>query len=199
MNPFSSISEMVDTHELTFGEAGRLCAEMVCRHVHLFDEPLNPLWIRVILAPIELGPYNRHYGYTNAVPRENAENSFTLIFGNRHICGLASDGSITLRNRTETEDFIVHELTHHRQAILLARNLWIPNARRGVHRDKGWYSAIKEASPRYLGVPFPESARPKMKSKRKGDTVIKTQEPSRSQKLKQRTGLSRSGELGRAS
>jgi hypothetical protein len=32
---------------------------------------------------------------------------------------------------------------------------------RGVHRDPGWFAAIAEAAPRYLGVSFQASAWPK--------------------------------------
>jgi hypothetical protein len=172
MNPFCSISEMVQTHETMWGEAGGSCAQAVLRYATLFDEPLNPLCIRVALAPIELGPYNRHYGYTNVVPREEVD-VFRLILGNRHICKFASDGSIELRDRESAEDFIVHELTHHRQDVLLARQS------RGVHRDAGWYGAISEAASRYLGVAFPESVWPKQKSVRAKGTVRKVNEPGR--------------------
>jgi hypothetical protein len=178
MKPFRSIDEMIDTHELMFGAAGRFCAEAVCRHVTLFDEPLNPLWIRVVLAPIELGPYNRHYGYTSLPPREAAGNTFRLILGNRHICKLDRDGSIVLLDQIETEDFIVHELTHHRQDILLACNPK-QNQTRGVHRDPGWYGAIAEAAPRYLEMAFPQTIWPKLKSKRTGVTVMKINDPTR--------------------
>jgi hypothetical protein len=32
---------------------------------------------------------------------------------------------------------------------------------RGAHRDLGWYSAIAEACPRYLGIKLPRSSWPK--------------------------------------
>jgi hypothetical protein len=175
MKPFSCEYEMIETHERMSGEAGRICAELVCRYVNLFDEPLDPLRIRVALAPVELGPYNRHYGYTY-----ESSDAFHLILGNRHICKLAWDGSIALIGPTTNfEDFIVHELTHHRQGVLLERHGWKHNSNRGCHRDRGWYAAIGEASPRYLGVEFPEYVWPKMKSKRTGTTIAKIQEPHR--------------------
>ena len=175
MTPFASTDQMIETHERMFGDAGRFCAEALCRYIHLFDEPFDPLRIRIVLAPVEIGPYNRHYGYTY-----KSKGSFHLILGNRHICQLSWDGSVALIGpRCNAEDFIVHELTHHRQRILLARNDWKQNGARGCHRDKGWYAAIAEAAPRYLGVAFPESLWPKMKSKRMGATVIKVQEPGR--------------------
>jgi hypothetical protein len=47
-----------------FGEAGRRCAEVVQKWATtLFAVPLEMLNIRVVLAPVELGPYNRHIGY----------------------------------------------------------------------------------------------------------------------------------------
>jgi hypothetical protein len=54
------------------------------------------------------------------------------------------------------EDFIVHELTHARQAQLLREHGW--EMKRGAHRDLGWYTAVAEACPRYLGVEMPRSA-----------------------------------------
>jgi hypothetical protein len=163
---------MIQTHEAMFGEAGRTCAELVCRHVKLFDEPLESLNIRIVLVPVEIGPYNRHYGYIHS-------SSFHFIVGNRHICDFGENG-VVLHNGgwlVGAEDFIVHELTHYRQHMLLART----GARqsRGVHRDSGWYGAIKEAAPRYLGVQFPESIWPKLKSVRKGGKITKVAEPGR--------------------
>jgi hypothetical protein len=167
-----------------FGEAGRICAELVCQHVKLFDEPLNPLKIRIVLAPIEIGPYNRHYGYTNGIPKENAATAFRFILGNRHISSFDDHGAFVLHAKKDSwrvgvEDFLVHELTHHRQDILLARHGWPQSRSRGVHRDAGWYSAISEAAPRYLGVAFPESLWPKQKSVRVKGQVTKVDEPWR--------------------
>src|SRR5262249_40015736 len=60
------------------------------------------------------------------------------------------------------EDFIVHELTHARQAQLLLAHQngkgWQRN--RGAHRDLGWYTAIAEACPKYLSVECPRSSWP---------------------------------------
>ena len=64
MKPFRSAEEMLDAHEAMFGEAGRQCAEVVIRWAEtLFAVPLDALNIRIVLAPVELGPYNRHAGY----------------------------------------------------------------------------------------------------------------------------------------
>ena len=61
MKPFHSHEEMLDAHELMFGNAGRRCAEIVLYWATtLFAVPLDALNIRVVLAPVELGPYNRH-------------------------------------------------------------------------------------------------------------------------------------------
>lgn len=57
MKPFRSPEEMRDVHERMFGEAGRECADIVLRWADtLFAEPLDALNIRVVLAPVELGP-----------------------------------------------------------------------------------------------------------------------------------------------
>lgn len=67
MNAFRSAEELMDTYELMFGLAGRRCAEFVLKWASsLFAVPLDALNIRVVLAPIELGPYNRHAGYIQA-------------------------------------------------------------------------------------------------------------------------------------
>ena len=149
MKPFRSADEMLDAHELMFGLAGRQCAEIVLQWAAtLFAAPLDGFNIRVVLAPVELGPYNRHAGYVYG------KDGSGFILGNRHIVEL-HDGTLVLKDRAHgfiasVTDFIVHELTHMRQAQLLAANPdWIQT--RGVHRDRGWFTAIAEASPRYLG------------------------------------------------
>jgi hypothetical protein len=160
MKPFRSPEEMLDAHELMFGDAGRQCAEMVLRWATtLFDVQLDALNIRVVLAPIELGPYNRHAGYHYGPEEQGA-----FILGNRHVVRL-NNGTLTLVQGRHwlSEDFIVHELTHARQAQLLRehghKKGW-EKKRGGVHRDRGWYQAISEACPRYLGVEFPQSVWP---------------------------------------
>ena len=51
MKPFRSREEMLDAHELMFGEAGRQCAEVVLKWASmLFAVPLNTMNIRVVLA-----------------------------------------------------------------------------------------------------------------------------------------------------
>jgi len=61
MKPFQSPKEMLDTNRCSV--AGRQCAEIVLRWAGtLFAQPLDALNIRVVLAPVELGPYNRHAG-----------------------------------------------------------------------------------------------------------------------------------------
>ena len=159
MKPFHSSEEMLDAHELMFGEAGRRCAEIILKWATtLFAVPLDVLNIRVVLAPVELGPYNRHTGY-----HYGSEGSGTFILGNRHIVKLSS-GTLVLTEQSDEfligfEDFIVHELTHARQACLERQHGW--KRTRGAHRDLGWYAAVAEACPRYLGVELPRSSWPK--------------------------------------
>jgi hypothetical protein len=48
MKPFRSPEEMLDAHELMFGDAGRRCAEIVLQWATtLFAVPLDALNIRV--------------------------------------------------------------------------------------------------------------------------------------------------------
>jgi hypothetical protein len=150
---------MLDAHELMFGDAGRRCAEIVLQWAAtLFAVPLDALNIRVVLAPVELGPYNRHAGYNYGPEGKGA-----FILGNRHVVRL-NQGTLTLvQDQWLSDDFIVHELTHTRQIQLLRQHAhekdWQKN-RGGHHRDRGWYTAISEACPRYLGVEFPSSSWP---------------------------------------
>jgi hypothetical protein len=135
----------------------------------LFDEPLDSLRIRVALAPVELGPYNKHAGY--------AQCGCGLILANRHHCDFSPEGEIIVKDPARILDFIVHELTHHRQDVLLKRHGWTQN--RGSHRDRGWYTAIAEAAPRYLGVKFAEDIWPRRQSVRVNGTVRKQNDPLR--------------------
>jgi hypothetical protein len=170
MKPFRSPEEMLDAHELMFGEAGRQCAEVVLRWATtLFAVPLDALNIRVVLAPVELGPYNRHAGYHYGGDGDGA-----FILGNRNIVRLKG-GTLVLTPRgvgllSGFEDFIIHELTHARQSQLLRDNGW--SRTRGTHRDLGWYTAIAEACPRYLGVECPRSSWPTGPRPRKGSNTL---------------------------
>jgi hypothetical protein len=152
MKPFRSADEMLDAHELMFGDAGRRCAQLVLKWAWcLFAEPLDPLNFRVVLAPVELGPYNKHRGWVHGDGQGAG-----LILGNRHIVKL-HNGELVLADRAE--DFIAHELTHPRQAQLLRKHPeW--KAARGAHRDLGWYTAVAEACPHYLGFELPHSLWP---------------------------------------
>ena len=161
MKPFRSPEEMLDAHELMFGAAGRQCAEVILKwSTTLFAVPLDTLNIRVVLAPVELGPYNRHVGYAY----DGEQGAF--ILGNRHVVRLRA-GTIELKQAAGDfvsgfEDFVVHELTHVRQARLLREHKGEKGRemKRGAHRDPAWYTAVAEACPRYLGVEFPRSSWP---------------------------------------
>ena len=167
MKPFSSPEELLNAHELMFGEAGRQCAEIALRWAEiLFAVPLDPLNIRIVLAPIELGPYNGHAGYQYGEVENGA-----FILGNRHIVELKS-GTLQLKERSKLwlsgiTDFVVHELTHVRQRQLLRQLDKEPGGARGSHRDSGWYQAIAEAAPKYLGIEVPQSAWPRGPRSRK--------------------------------
>jgi hypothetical protein len=163
-----SPEEMLDAHEQMFGEAGRQCAKIVLHWARvLFVKPLEALKARIVLAPVELGPYNRHVGYHYG---PNDEGIF--IFGNRHIVEL-QDGTLVLKKKEGAqnfldglEDFIVHELTHARQAQLERQHGW--KRTRGAHRDLGWYAAVAEACPNYLGFELPPSIWPQGPRKKEG-------------------------------
>jgi hypothetical protein len=171
MIPFRSAEEMLTAHEQMFGSPGRQAAQLVLRWATtLFAVPLEALNIRVVLAPVELGPYNRHTGYC-----AGGEGEAAFILGNRHKVRLAKNTLVLVQDLQGFEDFIVHELTHHRQRQLLAAHADDPawrSTRGGAHRDKGWYAAIAEAAPRYLGVYFPPEAWPTGPRPRKGSRTL---------------------------
>jgi hypothetical protein len=153
MKPFSTAAEMKDAHLLMFGPAGRTCAEIVLRLAPtLFAVPLDPLSVRVVLAPVEMGPYNKHRGYNFG----DGKSSF--ILGNRHHCRFCDD-EIAINDQQGIVDFVCHELTHTRQAQLHREHGWSFGSR-GFHRDPGWYTAITEACPNYLGVTLPRASWP---------------------------------------
>jgi hypothetical protein len=156
MKPFRSPQEMLDAHEAMFGEAGRRAAEIVLNLApRLFAVLLDPLSVRVVLAPFQLSGYNRSGGYCLGVGDQH------LILGNRHKCAVCSDKIALTKNFA---DFICHELTHIRQDQLLREHAgewgWAQSGS-NVHRDKGWYQAISEAAPNYLGVEIPAEIWPK--------------------------------------
>jgi len=116
-----------------------------------------------VLAPVELGPYNRHVGYHYGPNDEG-----TFILGNRHIVEL-ENGTLVLKTQSflnRLQDFIVHELTHARQAQLEREHGW--KRTRGAHRDLGWYAAVAEACPNYLGFELPRSIWPQGPRKKPG-------------------------------
>jgi hypothetical protein len=159
---------MLDAHEQMFGDAGRHCAELVIKWAAiLFAVPLETLNIRVVLAPVEMGPYNKHAGYIYG-----GEGKAAFILGNRHIVSLYN-GTLVLvpKGRWFSEDFIVHELIHARQAQLLDQHRGEKEwkiSRPGAHRNRAWYAAVSEACPRYLGFELPASLWPTGPRTRKG-------------------------------
>jgi hypothetical protein len=160
MIPFKSSEHMLDSHEAMFGPSGRFAAETVLEWApRLFAVPIDPLNVRVVLAPVEMGAYNKHTGY------HAGGDDHSFILGNRHHCYFCSHGEIHIPDAERFDDFIIHELTHRRQAALLAEHTgergWIKHPGRGDHRDKGWYHAISEAAPNYLGAELPEDIWPK--------------------------------------
>jgi hypothetical protein len=153
MKPFKSADEMLTAHELMFGPVGRTCAEIVLRRAPtLFAVPVDPLAVRVVLAPFEMGAYNKHTGY------HFGDGKSAFILGNRHHCRFCGE-EISINDEQRFEDFIVHELTHARQARLMRENGWSFGSR-GSHRDPGWFTAVSEAAPNYLGVQIPRTSWP---------------------------------------
>jgi hypothetical protein len=157
IRPFRSTAEMLEVHEAMFGALGRFCAEAVLQHAQLF-EGLDPLTFRVMLAPVELGPYGRHIGYAHVTSSPKAPR---YILANRFVCQWRGDNIGLARERDHQFmiDFLVHEMTHHRQ-VMIAGGM---RGKRGDHRDPGWWGAISEAAPHYLGISFPSSIWPKQK------------------------------------
>lgn len=170
ITPFASADEMVSHHVTMYGSIGQIAAEAVLRYASLFPG-LNPLDFRILLAPVELRPYNKHIGYT--VSRRRQAHAPRYILGNRHVCRWQDDGSIGLAcDHQFMIDFLVHEMTHHRQADILLRDGIRQN--RGSHRDRGWYRAIEEAAPAYLGVEFPSERWPRQKTRNGRLTEVET-------------------------
>jgi hypothetical protein len=158
----ASAAEMLRAHQLMFGAAGQLCAEIVLDWApRLFAAPIDPLTVRIVLAPVELGPYNRHRGY------QAGDGSTAFILLNRHHVRLRS-GGLEIIDDQALVDVIVHELTHTRQHQLFQTNGWAAREGNGVHRDLGWYTAVAEACPNYLGVPLPPSVWPTGRRTRPG-------------------------------
>jgi len=149
---------MISHHALMYGEIGQIAAEAVVRWGSLWPG-LDALDFRILLAPVELGPYNRHLGYTHTCRPAHAPR---YILVNRKICRWEEDGTIGLaRDHQFMIDILVHEMTHHRQRDIINRDGI--GQTRGGHRDRGWYKAIQEAAPKYLGVEFPPERWPKQK------------------------------------
>jgi hypothetical protein len=161
MQPFRSPDHMLDVHDAMFGTVGRRFAELVLKHAAtLFAAPIDPLNVRILLAPVELSPYNRHAGYVHNAPADQG----SFILANRQLVTFRN-GAFVLDESfyLSLEDFIVHELTHTRQAQLLRQHpndkAWLPK-RTGHHQDRGWYTAVAEAAPKYIGVDVPPTSWP---------------------------------------
>jgi hypothetical protein len=161
ITPFASSDAMITQHVTMYGPIGQTAAEAVLRYAPLFPE-LHPLDFLVLFAPIELGPYNRHAGYTVTHRSTKAPR---YIVGNRHMCRFDDDGFIVPAcDQQDLIDFLVHEITHQRQEIILRRyHIRQPRAK---HNDRGWYGAIAEAAPAYLGVTFPPERWPLQNAER---------------------------------
>jgi hypothetical protein len=152
---------MLAVHRGLYGLAGETVAGIVLKWAPvLFAVPLDPLAFRIFLAPGEMGGYNRHCAYINT--------QAGVMLLNRHCCQF--DGAPIVLS-PDAEDVIVHELTHVRQAMLLGRHH--VGGSRGPHRDAGWYEAVSEACPRYLGAEFARSSWPRWKSVRRAKSVYK--------------------------
>jgi hypothetical protein len=166
IKPFKSDKEMIAHHVAMFGPLGQIAAEAVLRWASLWPG-IDPLDFRVLLAPIELAPYGRHHALTVPPPQPGGPR---IILVNRWVVGWRADGSIGLTGEYDEQRFIdllVHEMTHQRQWNLLRDDPSLHTARgeHADHHDGGWYGAVTEAAPAYLGVEFLEERWPKQKVK----------------------------------
>jgi hypothetical protein len=153
---------MLAVHRGSYGQAGETVAGIILKWAPvLFAVPLDPLAFRVILAPGEMGPYNRRCAYSNT--------EAGLILLNRKCCYFDRQHHQHIMLEPGVEDVIVHELTHTRQKILLGTHHI--GGSRGKHRDLAWYEAVSEACPKYLGLEFPRSSWPHSKSVRRGKSI----------------------------
>jgi hypothetical protein len=128
----------------------------------------------VILAPAEMGPYNRRSGWYG--PRLNGQVGPILV--NRHHVSLdkASPDWFALRDRWDLQDTLVHELTHaYQHEVLIKRDgrdkTYDPT--RGPHRCKSWYEAVSVACPGLFGIEVAREFWPLKKSVRVGSKVTK--------------------------
>jgi hypothetical protein len=81
MKPFKSPKQMLEAHDAMFGPAGKQAAEIVLDLApRLFAVPLDPLKVRVVFAPFEMGGYDTHAGYNMSHGEQ------TFLLGNRHQC-----------------------------------------------------------------------------------------------------------------
>src|SRR5215472_4041243 len=90
IRPFQSADEMIAHHVQMYGDIGQMTAEAVLRWAPLWPG-LDALHFRILLSPVELGPYNKHIGYTVTRRPQHAPR---YILGNRHICRWQEDGTI---------------------------------------------------------------------------------------------------------
>jgi len=119
----------------------------------------------VILAPIEMGAYNRHDGWYG--PRKGQAG---VILVNRHHVG-GSDW-FNIKDVDSFRDVLIHEMTHAYQTeVVLKWNR--PKFGRGPHRHESWFEAVSFAAPAVLGVELPRSVWPSRKSVRVGGSIQK--------------------------
>jgi hypothetical protein len=157
MQPFKSADQMLDAHEAMFGAAGKQAAEIVLEWApQLFAEPLNPLSVRVVLAPVELDRLTATPAVTpRSAPELRSRQPPSVPFLRRQVVLNEPQGFGTLSSTSWRTAARLHccASTRVNRAGL--------NTSASAHRDKGWYSAIAEAAPNYLGVEVPADVWPK--------------------------------------
>jgi hypothetical protein len=126
----------------------------------------------VILAPVEMGPYNRHAGWYG--PRQLGQPGPILV--NRHHVAVNVDDWFAVTSPDSLRDTLVHELTHaYQHEVVMVRDGGDKtlDPTRGPHRCRSWYEAVATAAPAVLGVEIPAECWPLKKSARRNGKVVK--------------------------